>query len=234
MSLVYVGGAEFGRTSSLSFTSLTGGVASSPSEGDFVIIQISGASNVDRDLQVTAPSGVTERLDMRSVATNQAQLGVFTKFMTSTPDTSATISSGVGSTGSFVSFVHVWRGVDTTTPLDVSIVTANGADSRQADPPSITPTTPGSVIIIGAAAAFANGAADAFTTSGLSNWFDNADNGGSAYDTIGAIGSVAWTSGAYNHAAFGTTSTNSGESWAAYAMALRPAPDHQSGFFSFF
>jgi hypothetical protein len=72
--------------------------------------------------------------------------------MGATPDTSITLTGGTLSAddaGAVV--VQVWRGVDPTTPFDVTQTTATGTNSVLCDPPAITPVTPGAVIVSGGA-----------------------------------------------------------------------------------
>jgi hypothetical protein len=144
--------------------------------------------------------------------------------MTSTPDTSITIPSTGNIADGQSRRVLVFRGVDPTTPLDVAAVSATGTGTTRFNAAAITPTTAGAFIVV-----FGGGAASASTTalgtpSGLSGWaaYNGADTndgsaGGGYYD--------GWTSGSYDPAAPTTGgSVNAANSWAAWTIALRPAP----------
>src|SRR4051812_9329367 len=101
--IVFVGGytvAIPGSTTintAVSLTSLTGGIATAPASGDFVIVGY-GATDNNADLNIQMISaGWTEQADMHSPAnTFDSQCGVYTKRMGGSPDTSCT----VGPTGS--------------------------------------------------------------------------------------------------------------------------------------
>jgi hypothetical protein len=226
MPISYVGGRTdaFQGTSSaraISLTTLTGGSDSAPQAGDLVVLFYGTGSNVTtgRTLSVSTADyqALTQQLGSDTYDTH---FNVFYKRMGSTPDTSVTVS-GTGSTADAGTVViHVFRGVDETTPLDVSAVPASGNNSANANPPAITPTTSGAWIVAGGSAAHADGV-DTFTSTDLSNFRTaGADDN---YDvTIGA-GTAEWSSGAFDPAQFGWTGTAStANSWAAYTLALRP------------
>ena len=231
----YVGGASSYETGSyaepgqisISLTGLTGGLASSPSAGDLVVIVIGscGTQVADYDVKMTT-SGYTEQVELFASDTVKTNFGVFTKFMGSTPDTTAVGASGFN--GQYrVMLVQVWRGVNATTPMDVTLTSTTGTNGATVDAPSITPATPKSVVLaIGSAADVltASNALSALTVpSGMTN-FVGQDCFYTAYRVESAgIASVEWTGGAYNPAAFGGGSTYAGASWAAATLALRPA-----------
>lgn len=222
-AIVYVGGKIHKRagatsTASVSLTDLTGGIASAPAADDFVIAGYGIGSTVDRDVAIT--TGYTEQADIYANGTSfDANLGVFTKSMPGTPDTTLT----VGSTGSVndagVTIIHVFRGVDLTNPMDVAVVTATGTGTGKPDPGAITPITTGAVgVFFGAQSA---GTMANLTSSDLTafrqDWqSDTVDVG------VGG-GFIEWTSGALNPAVFGGGASNAANSWAAVSLALRPA-----------
>jgi len=232
----YVGGASSYEAAttytepgqiSVSLTSLTGGLASSPSAGDLVVIVIGscGTQVADYDVIMTT-SGYTERVELFASDTVKTNFGVFTKFMGATPDTTAVGASGFNSQFR-VMLAQVWRGVNATTPMDVTLTSTTGTDGATVDAPSITPATPKSVVLaIGSAADVltASNALSALTVpSGMTN-FVGQDCFYNAFRVESAgIASVEWTGGAYNPAAFGGGSTYTGASWAAATLALRPA-----------
>lgn len=230
MAISYVGGQQGGRagatsTSAVTFA-LTGGTDSTPQAGDLVVISIAVGSTADRAVSVVTPSGYTSLTELYQNDTYDVNLGLSYKFMGSTPDTSFTLPS-TGSTADAQRYtVHVYRGVDTSSPLDVAAVTAGGINARTVNPGAITPATSGAWIhVVGAGAGATGGTyAASYLTAFLA---------GTTADTndafMGAGYYSGWTSGAYDPAAFtgGGTSTTS-DSWAAYTLALRPAPNAYS------
>lgn len=228
MALQYVGGfglaSSSGTTYTVSLTGLTGGLASSPSTGDVVVVSVGrgGTSNVAPTCSGNSSGSYTGAASaLYSNDTWDTNYRMFYMVMGATPDTSLTINRASSTTYGFATTVQVWRGVDTTTPLDVTSTTATGINTSLANPPSITPTTAGAIIIAGGAACQTSAGAAFTIPSGMANGVSVNGNGSTA--DIGVfIASYAWTSGAYDPAAVtgGTTSTSS--SWAATTIALRP------------
>lgn len=220
----YVGGhveGFAGTTSNVTIfiDDLLGGLASAPAAGDLVIVYFATGSSVNRDLVV---SGYTEIVELYSNDGGDTNLAVAYKFMGGTPDVSFTLTGGTFSTADAGAVaVQVWRGVNSVTPLDVTQTTATGINSVLCNPPAITPTTSGAVIVSGGAGAH-NRSAGTFSSSNLTGFIsalgdDNTDL------TIG-LGYHVWTSGAFDPAAFTFSSTDSTNfSWAAVTLALRPA-----------
>lgn len=230
--IAYVGGqvnSFAGTTSNTDVNfALTNGLAATPAAGDLVVVAFATGSTADRTLSITNTAGTaytTIGSELYSNDTFDTNLLVAYRFMPGTPETAVRFAGGTGNAADAGTYCFkVYRNVDTGTPLDVAATTATGIDTRLANPPSITPSTAGAWIqIVGACA---GGTTAAFTDPGdLSDWrtdpqVDTNDS------TIGSGHYTAWTSGAYDHAAFaggGTDTTN--DSWAALAFALRPATD---------
>ena len=221
--LIYVGSqiADYqGTTSTSTITfNLTGGANTTPLANDLVIVAVSvGAnSNINPSLTVT---GYTLAAELYAPDTQSTDLFVGYKFMGTTPDTNFTRPATGNTAHAGAYAVHVWRNVDLTTPLDVTRTVVQGLNTAIPDPPSITPTTTNTQIIVIGAAAHRAGS-PTFTASYLSS-FRTIGSDDTVDTTIG-IGNVAWTSGAYNPAAWtfgGTDSVN--YSYAAVSMALRP------------
>lgn len=213
-----VGGANGGTsTAAISLTDLTGGIGSAPQEGDIVVVFYGFPSPLlsNRDVSI---EGWTELADLYQSDTTTTNLGVYYKIMGSPPDTELVIGPSGNLNYARAVAIHVWRGVDQTTPMDVAIQTATAGNNGEPDPPAITPVTPGAVVIAGGGV---GGILSSFTSSDLEhfitgNWNDTDDF------TVG-MGSIPWGgSGAINPAKFGgSTSTNVG--WCAATIALRPA-----------
>lgn len=212
---------------SLSLTGLTGGSGSAPIAGDLVVI-ISGApETADTNVSITT-SGYTNQ-ELYADDTRDAN-GVFAyKIMGGTPDTTVAIPATSASTvrGSVVA--RVYRGVDQTTPIDVAVTTATGANGDRANSPSITPVTAGAKIL---ALGFAtNPASTSGTATGPANMADfiTVVGSGSGRSSIAGMASQDWTSGAFDPAAWTATTNNANDSWVAFTVALRPAATSISG-----
>ena len=63
--------------------------------------------------------------------------------MGATPNTYFQVPSGVHTDDPQCWTVHVYRGVDLTTPFDVTTVSASGIGTTRGDPPAILPVTLG-------------------------------------------------------------------------------------------
>jgi hypothetical protein len=233
-TITYVGGTStsfIGSASGVEGVSLddtlTGGSSGSPATGDLVIVVYATGSSVDRSIGVTT-AGYTEVAELYSnvvgtdtnLSVSRALFGV---------DEGGTIDVELSVTGnandSGMVEVHVWRGVDQTTPLDVTSTTATGTGTARPNPPSITPVTAGAMIIAcgGGATASPGGAAFTQTGSELSNFISDAGQL-SPNAAMAGVGSKAWTSGAFDPAAWVGGANNAGDSWAAVTLALRPGP----------
>lgn len=227
MALQYVGGQKgsfAGKTGATTVTfSLAGGLASVPAAGDVVVVSYGvGSASSDRALTIQNGSAVDYTLvgtELFQADTFSSNLRVAYRVMPGTPETTCVLS-GTGSNADAGAYtIHVYRGVDTTTPLDVAAVTDTGANTRLANPPAITPITTGAWIhIVGSAAC---GTGGTFTAAYLTDL--QVTTQADTNDVNIASGYVAWTSGAYDPAAFGgggTDTTN--DSWTALTFALRP------------
>lgn len=224
MSITYVGGQVGGRAGSTSTSNvtfaLTGGSNSTPQAGDLVIIGVTVASQARTP--ACAVSGYTAQTQINANGTTyDTSLNMSRKFMPGTPDTTFTLPSTGDIADAQRYTVQVWRGVDTTTPLDVTPVSASGTATGSPNPGSITPVTAGAVVgIIGAGAAGTGAAYTApanYTTGFLT---------GTTADTNDAMigsGYRSWTSGAEDPAAYTGGTANAADSWAAFTYALRPA-----------
>lgn len=213
-------GSVFSKTVSL--TSLTGGIATAAIEGDFVLGIAMVASSADRNPSIST-AGFTQIADIYANDQNDTMLNIAWKIMTSTPDTSVSYAvGGVDSGGSHVCVNYVFRGVNQTTPLDVSAVNNSGTNGANSNPSSITPITAGSKLVIINVTSHDRGAIDFTGTGYLSNLF-TANRDGSNKDISVAIGTVDWTSGAYDPAELSHAGSTTNDSTANSVIALRPA-----------
>lgn len=208
--------------------SLTGG---SLQADDLIVIGVGTVGTVNTNMSsyvkvYGTSTTYTQASETYSDDTHDVNSGVFYRFMGGTPDTGFRISTSFHSTGALYGLAYcimVFRGVDTVTPLDVATTTATGTNSVLADPPSITPTTSGAVIVGWGAGAHARGAGVSYSSSDLSS-FISAEYNSASSDAVVGMGIANWTSGAFDPAAF-TFSASSGTaySWGAATLALRPA-----------
>jgi hypothetical protein len=219
----YVGGyveGFVGTTSdvTISLTSLTGGFATQPAVGDFVIIYFGTASTADRDLVV---SGYTEVVELYANDTYDTNFVIARKFMGATPDTSVTLTGGTLNTADAGTVaVQVWRNVNVASPFDVA-GSSRTSENATATFPSITPVTTGAVILASAACAHTGG--DRFySNSNLTNLITTGAS--DTNDSTIGVGYHYWTSGSFGAAdmVYGGTD-NVTYSNASYIIALRPA-----------
>jgi hypothetical protein len=222
MALSYVGGissviaASTATTTTLTY-GLTGGSNTTPSVGDLIIVSFATGSTVDRTLALSS-SGFTNVADLYANDTYDTNLSVWYKIATSGDLASVVIGATLSASDAGAAAVHVWRGIDPNTPIDVTSTTGTGANGGTPDPASITPATTGAqIIVIGA---YALSTSTTMTASYASNVITVASS--DTNDVSLLMGNVAWTSGAYDPAAFGNASTSTSASWAAVTMAIRP------------
>jgi hypothetical protein len=228
MAISYVGGKVqgFGGTTSavsITLTNLTGGSDTAPSAGDFVVVYYGTGSNTTARA-ITVNSDYTNLTKIAESDTYDANLVVGYKRMGSTPDTSVEVSATLNLADAGAVVVHVFRGVDETTPLDVTSVTATGTNSVLCNPGAITPSTAGAWIVAGGSGAHIAGT-DTYSSSDLTSFRTVGAN--DTFDvTVGAGLKTDWTSGPFDPAAFTWSDTSASTySWAAYTLALRPSPN---------
>lgn len=208
-------------TTSVSLTGLTGGLASSPAAGDLVIIAYSVAAVSDLDLTIAVDW--TELVDLYSNDDADSNLAVFYKIMGGSPDTSVLLGQTYNVNDPGAVAVQVWRGVDPTTPFDVTTTTATGINSQAANPPAITPITAGAVIVAAGSGAQVSGAAPrTFSSADLTMLTVGVSDGPTS--VIGLGYSEDWVSGSFDPATWTLSNSDSStRSWCAATMALRPA-----------
>jgi hypothetical protein len=229
LKLTYVGGYTLGYTGTTSditvpLNELTGGVDTQPREGDVVIVGFATGDASTFDNRNLVIAGFTEINELWSNDTYDANLVLAYKVMTSTPDTSVTITGGTLSTSAAGAVaVHVWRNVNISTQLDVSAVTNTGIDTAKPSFNSITPVTDGAVVICCGSSGHTAGTCT-FTSGDLSNFITSGYN--DTYDVSIGMGSIFLsTAGPYTAAQFGFSgSDGTSFAWASIVIALRPMP----------
>ncbi len=225
----YVGGNSgtwVGSTSSnnnVSLSALSGGSNSSPSQGDLVIAVYSTGSVADRALSIGDGTNAYALIDAELYANGSntdTNFRIAYKFMGATPDANVVFGPTGNAQDAGSGIIHVWRGVDPSTALDVAAIPATGTGTGQPNAGSITPITTDAIILVAGGSAATSGAV--FTASELSNFISatSADTN----DSMTGMGSTPWTSGAFDPAQWAGGATGTGASWAAMTIALRPAP----------
>jgi hypothetical protein len=202
----YVGGTSGSFTAAtaelsttISLTSLTGGIASAPSLGDLIVVTAGYASGTSNDLVFS--SGKTLG---RTYANDgdDTVFAFFVKYALVAEDLTAVRFKTTQAAPSEVItvIVHVYRGATGYFVPSTDVTTIATIDTAIPNPPSITPTVAGSIIHVGAASAHSRGV-QTYTASYLSGFITN---GGSDLndDCTAGAGYVTWTSGAYDPAAW--------------------------------
>ena len=186
-----------------------------PREGDFVVVLTQSGAYI-----AVNTAGYTLQTSQFGNDTFRTYQRVYTKVMGATPDTLVNIAAKGSEQGSYL--VMVFRGVDITTPLDVAIAGAAGADTKHFNPPAVTPITPGALLVFGGGWNNGGGGGSA-ANPGDSEQLVQAIPGGNQ-NICGAIDFYSgWVSGAYDPVAFTNNDNNTFGGWTAFTMALRPA-----------
>jgi hypothetical protein len=225
----YVGthAATSAQTINFSLLRNESNVAPTLLQNDLVLVAVQNASTVDRTEAQLTPSGYTAcHTDNYQNDSNDSNFLVSRKFMGATPDSTVAIPASNATTAGVAYAVYVFRGVDTTTPLDVAAVVTGAINTGVANAPAIVPSTQGAWIVVFGGAAVAAGAV--FTNpAGMStttNHFRSATITTTTTDAnIGGAIFTGWTSGSYDPAAFGGSTTTNTGSWSAVTIALRPS-----------
>jgi len=243
--ITFVGGVSYSGSSTasisgISLTSLVGGLDTQPSKDDLVVVAFASASTLNRtlscsgDVSGTYSSAHTE-LYQAAITSYDTNLATYYQIMGDTSDSTLTLTSITASASdAWAVVIHVWRYVDPANPLDVASTTASASSTTSANPPAITPSTSGVVILaIGAAAVTGLGLYFASSEDASLTFFTTWGN--STNDIGIGMGSYKeWVSGSYDPTVFRPTITGTSGSWAAATIALRPLypPDRSSGIWS--
>jgi len=200
-------------------TTLTGGIASAPRAGDLVVVFV-GASTENID-QTTTPTGFTSineisvRRGFKSGSGQTSNLRASLKVMGSTPDTDFVIPGGTGSTSNALAVsIYVFAKASSATPAAAN----SSATDSHPQPPSITPTFDGSIILC--AGHTHDSSVAVFTSSDFDDFItaisDDTNNG-----VIGS-GRFEWTSGAFAPAKFGSTSSEANAASTSISLVIIP------------
>lgn len=179
-----------------------------------VVVAMAGAT--------VSTSGYTKRAEKLEPSYGGLSCTVFTKVFAA-GDVSVNVS--VGSYMSGVVLVYGLRNVSTTTPLDTTpTISSTG---YYADPPAITPVTPGAWVVAVGAYVDAGGYSTGFTTfpAGYSNPISDFASD-SSYGSGNRVGGVAWKlwsgAGAEDPGNFQTSVSGGPDVGFGITLALRP------------
>lgn len=190
-AIQYVGGAiASGRDSgtiTINFSSLANGIGGGVQTGD-VVVAVTALGKGSNVTMTMSTAGYTTLFDLYADDSEDINLGVFYKVMGSTPDTSATTGNSMASNDTTVFGIQVWRRVNTSTPIGVSN-SATSNNSGNANPPSITTGTKGSLVIAIGAAGHSSNVVVATQGGDLENFITAGQNAGGSDSTLG-VGSV--------------------------------------------
>lgn len=224
MAISFVGSAEGSAANGADVTlALPGGTTTD----DLVVVAYTIGDNdgVNFDMAMVT-TGYTEVADLFANDTQDISLGVYWKVMGGTPDTTAAVD-GLGGTDAAVAAVcMVFRGVDTTTPMDVTPTTATGINTMHPDPPSVDHSNPAGVwtVIAGASGHTLLGAGTyTFPTGYITDAIDRGQDDTS--DCTVGMGYRTSPADPENPGAMTHSGTDSvAFAWCAATLALRPAP----------
>lgn len=225
---VYVGGGTFagiGTTNYqiLGLNNLQGGIASSPSTGDYIVVAYAvgsqGTSAVPLDVDFDMSQTMTE-IGSVSYTSSTYDSTLLVKGAFLPAGYSSFRISGSGSTNNARAVaVHVWRNVKIIQPLDATATTAQaGGSATTITTPSITTVTASAVVI--AVGAVANPSTVTITSS-----MDNlqaVSSSDTVCASVGMASAINYASGAYNPPDFSLSSLGSVSSRTAVTLALRP------------
>lgn len=206
-----------GNNVTVSLTSLTGGSATTPIEGDTVFVFASMESTTDLTLAMSS-AGYEMLADVYSNDTADSNLALFRKVMGVVPDATAVLAGVSGRSAAIA--VTVLRGVDPV-GIDVAVQTASGLNSGLANPPGATPITAGSLFLVGAGCAHSSGDSTDFASSDLSSFQTTRPDTALVAVASGIkTGGVAGTP--FDPAALTGPTGNTNSSWTAVTAVIRP------------
>lgn len=223
MAISFVGSAE---NSAANGANVTLTLPAGTTTNDLVIVAygIGDNDNVDFDMAMVT-TGYTEVADLFANDTQDASLGVYWKVMGATPDTTAAVDGLGGADAAVAAVCMVFRGVDLTTPMDVTPTTATAINTMHPNPPSINHNNPAGVWTV-IAGASGHTLAGAGTYTFPTGYVTNAIDRGQDDDSDVTVGMGYRTNpadpedpGVMTHS--GTDSTSF--AWCAATLALRPA-----------
>lgn len=227
-----------GGFTGITLNALVDGIDTHPSQGDLIVVGLAVGSREDVGLSASSIRNQAGTVNYTAPASAiyanasfDASLLVGYAFAGVTPDASVTIQPGAFADVAYTIMIEVWRGVDPTTPMDVSVVTASGTNTGLPDPGAITPADTRSKILCFAVGASTDASVPAaLTATGFSSYDTVQQQGGTNRASTSTLwGHLDWSSPGVDLPMFGGGSNTTSDSWAAMMLALRPAPPPTSG-----
>ena len=203
---------------------LPGGMAA----GDFILVGAAVGDTADNGL--AAPTeGSYVRIGTATIYSNDVNdvnLDLYYKIHNGS-DTTVTFAAVGGTNASNAAVVMVFRGVDTTTPLDTTVSTTSGISSSNADPPSHNWSGAANVWTVAIGATGHTGGASATYTAptGYTTDFVQQPHNDNSIDVLIGMGYKTSPTdpedpGAFTAATIGTAADNA---WAAATLSLKAA-----------
>jgi hypothetical protein len=228
----HVGSHAVASAQSIALSNLKNSAGATPTllQGDLIVVTVLQAGVATRTQAQLLPTGylASHAAVLTASDTNIASQQTSHKFMGATPDTTISIPAAASTTAGVAYEIHVFRGVDQTTPMDVTATTATGINTAQPNPPAITPITAGAwIYCVGGGAMAAGAAPQSAAPTGLDTttnaWRQTVLTTTTNDPGIAAGFKSDWASGAFDCPALtGYTTTNTG-AWCAATLALRPS-----------
>lgn len=214
------------QTTSLTDLVDTSGNPATLQDGDLLLVNLSYASNsADRTFEeMICPGCIAAHTDLFSSDVSCANQLVQYRWVHPSLDSSLTVPAATNTAFGIAVTIHAFREVEPLSPLDVTPTTATGSNSIEADPPSITPTTSGSLIVACGAGSGGSGESAYANPSGMSattNHFRTAKADATNDALAGTALYTSWSSGAYDPAPFTSAGSDTSDAWCAVTLALR-------------
>jgi hypothetical protein len=221
VAITFVDSAEGGNATS-GVISIPKADISGLADNDFLLASF---GKVDDDGTLTVPTGWT-LADVQSSSTGDDQKNAYAyKYVTSAAGEPTNWDFGSGVTDLKGIVVTCWRGVDSTTPIEVVETTSLGTSSVNPDPVDTTTLTNDAVVVTmvtlvanTVVATFVGGAPSGFTLAGDFQ----IDNGTTEFFTAVAYKTQA-TAGAVTVPVWTNTPTGGTPEWSVRTLVLKPA-----------
>lgn len=206
-SIAFVGiyewaAAGVSETTSHTFAgAMTGGIASTPVEGDVVYVNASPAYF----------SGIT----MNTAGFVEVGTRLWRKVMGATPDTSISLTWAAGNQPARAVQILAFRGVDAVTPEDVAVVT-----STTDDPGSILPVSTNAMLFVSGYGYNSAGGVDSLSSPDLDTFYSK--NAADTRSISCGSGFEVWTGGTFDPGIW-IDALGLYDTWNIKTLALRPA-----------
>lgn len=197
-------------------------------QDDVIIVAINAADAANAgDYDVTCSGNnsgtATELCDIFADDNAETSLGVFYIVAGGTVDTTITCSVASGTPDAFAAIAFVFRGVDTTTPIDVTTTTSTGINTGIPTGVAITPTTSGAWPV-GIASNGSNRGSTTLSSSNLSGGVSEVGVTTATSDAVVFMGyKTDWTSGAFTPTYSWSGTDSTAFAYCVATIALRPA-----------